>query len=164
LDAIPLKAHLYIFIFFITGQVIEGQSALDNFYKGYGDIPPFGKGPDQQEIYRQGNKYIRENFPLTDFIQSCQIIDPAAAAAEEEARIRAAVEEREAAELAAAQQESRERESEGEGMSEGRDNDNDAVLDNTPEDMPQREVQIICCEIVPCADYMHTMCALSLCR
>ena len=56
------------------GLVVEGQSTLDELYRGYGEITPFGSGPDQQEIYRQGNQYIRDNFPLIDFINSCQVI------------------------------------------------------------------------------------------
>lgn len=43
-------------------------------YKGYGDIPPFGRGPDQQKIHNQGNAYIRRNFPKTDFIQKCELV------------------------------------------------------------------------------------------
>jgi cyclophilin family peptidyl-prolyl cis-trans isomerase len=39
------------------GVVIEGQETLDNFYKEYGDIPPFGQGPDQQKIYNRGYYY-----------------------------------------------------------------------------------------------------------
>lgn len=54
--------------------MIEGQSTLDNLYKGYGDIPPFGNGPDQQKIHNQGNAYVRNNFPLTDFIHTCEIV------------------------------------------------------------------------------------------
>lgn len=47
---------------------------MDSLHTGYGDIPPYGKGPDQQQLYRQGNSYIREQFPLTDFIHSCRIM------------------------------------------------------------------------------------------
>lgn len=58
----------------ITGQVIDGQSTLDALYKGYGDIPPFGKGPDQQKIHNQGNGYVHREFPKTDFILSCAMV------------------------------------------------------------------------------------------
>lgn len=47
---------------------------MDKLYKGYGDIPPFGKGPDQQKLHNRGNSYIKESFPLTDFITSCKDI------------------------------------------------------------------------------------------
>lgn len=59
-----------------AGQVIEGQHTLDSLYKEYGDIPPFGHGPDQQKIHNKGNGYVRENFPEVDFIQSCHIVEP----------------------------------------------------------------------------------------
>jgi peptidyl-prolyl cis-trans isomerase A (cyclophilin A) len=51
----------------------SSQATLDNLYKGYGDIPPFGQGPDQQQIIRYGNSYLREQFPLVDYIQSCRL-------------------------------------------------------------------------------------------
>ena len=57
------------------GVVVEGQSTLDNLYKEYGDIPPFGKGPDQQKIHNRGNKYVRDEFPKTDFLLSCKVIE-----------------------------------------------------------------------------------------
>ena len=57
------------------GKVIVGQDTLDNLYKEYGDIPPFGEGPDQQEIFREGNAYVREFFPHIDFIQSCSMLE-----------------------------------------------------------------------------------------
>ena len=57
------------------GIIIKGNSIVDNIYKGYGDIPPFGTGPNQQILFNQGNKYIKENFPLTDFIYSTKILN-----------------------------------------------------------------------------------------
>ncbi len=55
------------------GMVVEGQRTLDSLYKGYGDIPPIGKGPDQQKIHNRGNQYLRSDFPLVDFILSCYV-------------------------------------------------------------------------------------------
>lgn len=59
------------------GVVVEGQSTLDNLYKEYGDIPPFGEGPDQQEIFKQGNGYVRQFYPEVDFIHSCAVVSNA---------------------------------------------------------------------------------------
>lgn len=59
-----------------TGVVVEGQKTLDDLYKGYGDIPPFGKGPNQQKIHNRGNAYIHEEFPQIDFLLSCAIEEP----------------------------------------------------------------------------------------
>ena len=57
------------------GEVVEGQATLDALYKEYGDIPPFGKGPDQQKLLNRGNEYIRQNFPKIDFMESCKVVD-----------------------------------------------------------------------------------------
>lgn len=57
------------------GRVIEGSRVLDDIYKDYGDIHPFGPGPDQVKLHQLGNRYIRENFPLTDFIVSCEVVE-----------------------------------------------------------------------------------------
>lgn len=65
--------------------MIEGQHTLDNLYKEYGDIPPFGQGPDQQKIHNKGNGYVRENFPQVDFIQSCRMVEPPVEVASESA-------------------------------------------------------------------------------
>ena len=62
------------------GRVVgpESEATLDNIYKGYPEIQPFAKnGPDQQRIFVEGNSYVRENFPLTTFVQSCKVVaDP----------------------------------------------------------------------------------------
>lgn len=56
---------------------------MDALYKGYGDIPPFGKGPDQQKIHNQGNGYVRREFPQTDFILSCSMVPEETAVTEQ---------------------------------------------------------------------------------
>lgn len=57
-------------------RVVSGTKVLAALHKGYGDIAPFNrKGPDQQAIFQQGNQYIRKNFPKTDFIQQCRIMN-----------------------------------------------------------------------------------------
>ncbi|KAJ1427672.1 cyclophilin-like domain-containing protein [Ochromonadaceae sp. CCMP2298] len=56
------------------GVVVEGAGTLKKLYKSYGDIPPFGNGPDQQEIHLQGNAYIRTLFPQTDFLIECAMV------------------------------------------------------------------------------------------
>lgn len=55
------------------GRVVRGEDTLNKLYKGYGDIHPFGKGPSQQKIHNRGNKYIHDEFPKIDFINSCEI-------------------------------------------------------------------------------------------
>ena len=41
------------------GRVIDGMDVIDALYGGYGDIKPFGSGPDQQTIWQEGNEYLR---------------------------------------------------------------------------------------------------------
>jgi len=56
------------------GIVTEGRETIDAWYTGYGDMPPWGKGPEQGKIHNRGNQYIHEEYPLTDFIKSCRIL------------------------------------------------------------------------------------------
>lgn len=56
-------------------RVIEGMDVVKSFYAGYGEMKPFGKGPDQGKIATQGNDYLRSEFPLLDYILSCTRID-----------------------------------------------------------------------------------------
>ena len=75
-DEISMFPFLYHFgnAYLSVGTVIEGEATLRALYKGYGDIPPFGRGPDQQKIHNQGNAYVRRNFPKIDFIQTCELV------------------------------------------------------------------------------------------
>jgi lipopolysaccharide export LptBFGC system permease protein LptF len=54
------------------GTVISGMEHAQQFYS-YGDMPPWGKGPQQGEIKKQGAEYINENFPLTDRFETCTV-------------------------------------------------------------------------------------------
>ncbi|KAL9191019.1 hypothetical protein ACHAXT_000725 [Thalassiosira profunda] len=55
------------------GEVAEGMEKVRNFYSGYGDMPPWGKGPEQGPIRNRGSKYIEENFPLLDRFETCTV-------------------------------------------------------------------------------------------
>ncbi|KAL7476418.1 hypothetical protein ACHAW6_002286 [Cyclotella cf. meneghiniana] len=57
---------------------VEGNlQNLSKIYSGYGDMPPWGKGPDSQLIYAKDGytTYLPKNFPLLDSIQTCYIVD-----------------------------------------------------------------------------------------
>jgi len=54
------------------GKVIEGMDNVRNFYSGYGDMPPWGKGPVQGKIYA-GPSYIEDNFPKTSRFETCTV-------------------------------------------------------------------------------------------
>jgi len=57
---------------------VEGDlSVLSKIYSGYGDMPPWGKGPDSQLIYAENGytDYLPKNFPKLDSISSCYVVD-----------------------------------------------------------------------------------------
>jgi peptidyl-prolyl cis-trans isomerase A (cyclophilin A) len=62
------NANLDAMGFAPVGEVIRGMEVLDKFHSGYGEGAPFGPGPDQAMIMRDGNRYLRVNFPLLDSI------------------------------------------------------------------------------------------------
>jgi len=39
----------------------------------YGDIMPFGNGPDVHRIYTEGQQYLKREFPDMDYIADCRI-------------------------------------------------------------------------------------------
>lgn len=55
------------------GQVVEGMDVIDSLFAGYGDVPPFGPGPDPAKITSQGVKYLAALFPKLDQIISCEL-------------------------------------------------------------------------------------------
>jgi peptidyl-prolyl cis-trans isomerase A (cyclophilin A) len=55
------------------GEVVEGMDNVRNLYS-YGDMPPWGEGPQQGPIRNQGAKYIEEGFPLLDKFNKCNVL------------------------------------------------------------------------------------------
>ncbi len=51
-----------------VGQIVRGLDVVMQLYSGYGEIAPSGAGPDQMMIMRDGNAYLRTNFPALDSI------------------------------------------------------------------------------------------------
>jgi peptidyl-prolyl cis-trans isomerase A (cyclophilin A) len=60
------------------GQVIQGLEVLDRLNWEYGGVrggnPAPGPGPVQDSIVRQGNAYLRRNFPRLDYIERARIV------------------------------------------------------------------------------------------
>lgn len=56
------------------GQVTQGMEVLDSLYKGYGDGPPSGAGPNQGRLQMEGNAFLRREFPNLDYIKSAQLV------------------------------------------------------------------------------------------
>ena len=57
------------------GQVIEGMDIVDQFYSGYGEGAPAGKGPSQGLIQAQGNDYLQKAFPQLSYISKATFAD-----------------------------------------------------------------------------------------
>lgn len=55
------------------GQVVSGIEVVDNFYNGYGEGAPQGRGPAQGLIEEQGNAYLEKEFPMLDYIKKATI-------------------------------------------------------------------------------------------
>ena len=51
------------------------MTALNAVYADYGEGAPQGNGPDQGRIVREGNAYLRSDFPEMDFIERASIIE-----------------------------------------------------------------------------------------
>ena len=57
------------------GKVISGMDVVDSLYTGYGEGAPRGKGPSQSRIAREGNPYLKADFPLLDSIVTASVIE-----------------------------------------------------------------------------------------
>jgi len=57
------------------GKVISGMDVVDALYTGYGEGAPQGRGPSQQRIAREGNEYLKRDFPKLDYIVKATIVE-----------------------------------------------------------------------------------------
>ncbi len=55
------------------GKVASGMDVVDQLFKGYGDAPPSGAGPEQSRVREEGNEYLERSFPRLDYIKSTQL-------------------------------------------------------------------------------------------
>ncbi|MCP4602238.1 MAG: peptidylprolyl isomerase [Proteobacteria bacterium] len=56
------------------GQVRDIKK-VELIYDGYGEGAPRGKGPSQKRIQKEGNSYLKAEFPKLDYIRAARIID-----------------------------------------------------------------------------------------
>ncbi len=56
------------------GKVVEGMDVVDKINGEYGEGAPRGRGPDQGRIQREGNAYLKKDFPNLDYIKSATIL------------------------------------------------------------------------------------------
>jgi peptidyl-prolyl cis-trans isomerase A (cyclophilin A) len=57
------------------GKVISGMDVVDSLFSGYGEGAPSGRGPSQSMIAREGNEYLKRDFPKLDFIIRATIVE-----------------------------------------------------------------------------------------
>ena len=55
-------------------EVIEGMEVVDSLHSGYGEGAPRGRGPDQGKIQKEGNAYLKAEFPELDYITAASIV------------------------------------------------------------------------------------------
>ena len=56
-----------------VGEVTSGMAVLDSLYDGYGEGPPYGIGPNQGLVMKNGNAYLAKFFPSFDFVKSAKV-------------------------------------------------------------------------------------------
>jgi peptidyl-prolyl cis-trans isomerase A (cyclophilin A) len=56
------------------GKVTEGMDVVDKINSEYGEGAPRGRGPDQGRIQREGNTYLKKDFPNLDYIKSATLL------------------------------------------------------------------------------------------
>ena len=58
------------------GQVLDnGMEVVENLYKGYGDGPPSGSGPNQGRLQMEGNTFLKSDFPKLDYIKTARLVE-----------------------------------------------------------------------------------------
>jgi len=55
------------------GQVTSGMNIVDALHSGYGEGAPSGRGPEQGRIQREGNAYLKKDFPNLDYVKKATI-------------------------------------------------------------------------------------------
>lgn len=56
-----------------VGVVIRGMDTLRTLNHEYGDMPPWGHGPEQHKINARGREYIESEFPHLDRFVHCHV-------------------------------------------------------------------------------------------
>lgn len=55
------------------GRVVSGMEVVEKLFRGYGDAPPRGVGPNQERIFREGNQYLERYFPRLDYVHTASL-------------------------------------------------------------------------------------------
>ena len=63
--------------FIIFGKVVEGMDVADALYADYGETAGGGiRAGKQDPVFEGGNAYLKEKFPLLDYIRSARVVRP----------------------------------------------------------------------------------------
>ncbi len=63
--------------FVIFGEVVEGMDVADALYAEYGEAAGGGIRAGKQDVlFARGNEYLKESFPLLDYIKSARVFRP----------------------------------------------------------------------------------------
>lgn len=54
---------------------VKQMATVDRLYAGYGEGAPSGRGPAQNRIQSEGNRYLRAEFPELDYIRSASVLE-----------------------------------------------------------------------------------------
>ena len=54
---------------------VRDMKVVDSLFNGYGEGAPRGRGPIQSHLQREGNAYLKREFPKLDYILSATIIE-----------------------------------------------------------------------------------------
>lgn len=57
------------------GRVTDGMDVVRKINSEYGEGAPRGRGPSQQRIQMEGNKYLKAEFPRLDYIKSVKLVE-----------------------------------------------------------------------------------------
>ena len=61
--------------FVVFGEVVEGMDVADALYAGYGENAGGGiRGGKQDPLFADGASYLREKFPLLDYIKTARLV------------------------------------------------------------------------------------------
>lgn len=56
------------------GKVIQGIEVVNKINTEYDEGAPKGQGPDQERIQKEGNVYLKKDFPKLDYIKSATLV------------------------------------------------------------------------------------------
>ena len=63
--------------FVVFGEVVEGMDVADALYAEYGEAAGGGiRAGKQDPVFEGGNAYLKEKFPLLDYIRTARVVRP----------------------------------------------------------------------------------------